>query len=289
MLVVPLVLWIFLLSLILVTAATRATTSRNDPRAFLRPQLFLWSGITVGIIAASYASASNPLGRGLALAAPVFTLAVLGGVIASELSARPPRGPVRTATLAARASRRYLPRALAGAVLASLIALGGLMLLGTLAASSDDLDRDGRALAYQCGELITGRVSPWPGTFYTAPLAAVLGAVIVQVAIGLWALAHRPPSSGDHAADNAERHRSASRIVAAAGLAITVPLAGYSLVMATAAHNVPTVEQGADCLPAWPSTVLPVLVATQAGAAIIAVWCLIVLLSPLSPSKQETR
>ncbi|WP_149360623.1 hypothetical protein [Lolliginicoccus suaedae] len=289
MVAAPLVLCIFLLSLILITTAARATSTSIHPRPFLRPRLFLWSGITVGIIAASWVSTTATLGRGPALAAPVLTLAVLGGVIAAEVSARRPRGPVRTASLTARAPRRYLPPALTGAVLASVLLLGVLMVLGARTASSDDLGRQSRTLVYRCGELIAGRVSPWPGTFYTVPLAEALGAVIVLSAIGLWALTHRPPTSLDPGTDTAERHRSASRIIAAAGLATAVPLAGYSLIMAAALRSVPAMQQGVACAPAWPGILVPALIATQIGAAILAIWCLAVLLAPLSPRTRETR
>lgn len=75
-----------------------------------------WAGVIGGMAAGGAAAASGALGRGLLLAAPVFGLCVLAGVVVGETSVRSPTGRTRMAALEVRRVRDYLPRGLAGAV-----------------------------------------------------------------------------------------------------------------------------------------------------------------------------
>src|SRR5215211_664299 len=81
------------------------------PQAVARRTAMLrWAGVTIGVIVGIIAARSGDLGMGLLMAAPLFGLCALVGVLAGELTVRPPRGPTRTAAVEVRRIRDYLPR-----------------------------------------------------------------------------------------------------------------------------------------------------------------------------------
>src|SRR4051812_34050856 len=73
------------------------------PRAVARRTAAMrWASVTIGAIVGLLVAGSGDLGVGLLLAAPVFGLCVLIGVLIGELTVRPPYGPTRTATVEVR-------------------------------------------------------------------------------------------------------------------------------------------------------------------------------------------
>jgi hypothetical protein len=144
-------------------------------------------GIGVGIVAAQL----DVLGRGLMLAVPLCALCVLVGVVIGELRITAPRGPVRSAGLEVRRIRDYLPRRLTRVVAAATVLLVLVLGMTTAAGSPDDLGRAGRTLARQCSALVGTAVGPWPGSFYTAPLATV---VLAGLVLAGWRCAARQPN-----------------------------------------------------------------------------------------------
>lgn len=241
-----------------------------------RTASFRVAGMITGLGAAAVAAASGLLGRGLLLAGPVFGLCVLAGVVAGEISVRPARGETRAAVVEVRRVRDYLPRGLATAVLAAAAVLLALVTVTTVTAGPDDLGRAGRALLLSCGPGAWQNHGPWPGSFYSAPLAAMVTAGLIAAGGGLRIIIRRARTGAAPdvvAADDALRRRAARTITGACGILVAVPLAGVCLVSAGALLSF-------SCQPAW---------WTYAGWALLALlipvvpligWCASVLLAP---------
>lgn len=224
-----------------------AVEAGDIPRAVARRTAVLrWAGVTVGMIVAVIAARSDDLGVGQLLAAPLFGLCALIGVLLGELTVRPPRGPTRTAALEVRRIRDYLPRRLSRVVASA----GGVLLIllaaTTSAGSPDDMGRPGRSLARQCTPNTFESHGPWPGLFYTGRLAVVVlvGLLIAYLAARTIVQRPRPGSTGGLAVDDALRKRSARVVTGAVGVLVAIPLAGVSL---TAAGSLLSIS----CAPTW--------------------------------------
>lgn len=205
-----------------------------------------WTGLTLGVAVAAVATGYDPLGRGVLLAAPLFGLCVLAGVVAGESRAVRPAGTTRRAALETRQIRHYLPRRPATAVAAAGAALAALLVATTAAGSADDLGRAGRSLAYHCGGMI-GSHGPWAGSFYSLPLALEVGVGVLIAALALYQVVGRPrpqADAGDLVPDDAERRRSATAVTGACGVLVTIPLLGVCLVTAAGLLASP-------CRPLW--------------------------------------
>ncbi|MDX6283373.1 MAG: hypothetical protein QOH03_4444, partial [Kribbellaceae bacterium] len=112
-----------------------------------------WAGVVVGVIAGGVVAWTVGLERGVLLAAPVFSLCVVVGVVLGELRTPRPAGPVRRAALETRSVWDYLPRRLAGSVAVAGVVELALLLWTTSVASADDMGRAGRSLSRTCGDL----------------------------------------------------------------------------------------------------------------------------------------
>lgn len=234
------------------------------------------AGVVIGLLAGGVAAYWDALGRGLLLAGPVFGLCVLAGVVAGELSVRPKEGQTRTAVLEVRRVRDYLPRGLATAVVGATAALAAIVTVTTVTAAADDLGRPGRDLVLSCGPGSQYSAGPWPGAFYSAPLAALVIAGLIAAAAALHAVIGRARTSADPgavAADDAVRQRAAWTITGACGVLVTLPLAGICLVSAGALLSVP-------CRPAWWTYAGWALIALMVPAVALLGWCATVLLAP---------
>lgn len=214
----------------------------------VRRRWFRGIGTLLGLLGGVIVAVTDALGRGLLLAAPVAALGLLLGVLVSEVSVRPPMGPRRTASLTVRRAVDYLPRPLTGVVAGTGVLLVGMMTATTLAGSSDDLGRVGRVLTVQCTANSSQSAGPWPGVFYTAPLAVLLLVGVLLALVVLHRVVARPPllrpaegvdaargtpSSRDLArADDVLRAQAARAVVAAVGVLLSLPLTGMALVTA---------------------------------------------------------
>lgn len=187
------------------------------------------------------------LGRGALLAAPLAALVVLLGVLAGELQGTA-RGPRRVATLEVRRTRDYLPRSLTAAVVLATGVLGLLLLATTLGGSADDLGRSGRALTRACGAGMTETHGPWAGTFYSAPLAAVVLMGLGAAFLVLRRVVLRPlvlsPDDPEGLGDEDRRRGSGRRVTAACGVMVTLPLTGLLVVTSSALL-------ATTCRPTW--------------------------------------
>ncbi|MFC4145793.1 hypothetical protein ACFO0M_05965 [Micromonospora mangrovi] len=234
----------FLLVALLARPSAEADTTPAAVRRTIRR--WRWTGLLLGVVVAAVAWDRDPLGRGVLLAAPLLALCVLAGVVVGETRAVRAAGSTRRAALETRRVRDYLPRVPGWTVVAAGGTLTALLAATTTAASADDLGRAGRSLAYDCGRY-AGSHGPWAGSFYSLPLAAVVGVGVLLAGLALRRVVGRPrpqDAVGDLVPDDAERRRSAAAVTGAAGLLLTVPLIGVSLVTAAGLLASP-------CRPVW--------------------------------------
>jgi hypothetical protein len=220
------------------------------------------------------------LGRGLLLAAPVFSLGVVLGVVLGELRAPRPLGPVRRAAVETRSVWDYLPRWPAAFVAVAGAAELVLLVWTTSMGSSDDQGRAGRSLTHVCGDLTTTK-SPWPGSFYSVPLGAAVVLGLLLAVVGLWRVVGRPrpvDGSGELVRDDQARRLSAAALTGACGVLITVPLLGASLV--TTASLVPM-----PCAPASWKLIGWGLLLLAAGWFALLVWSVRAILLPSGESR----
>ncbi len=202
------------------------------------------AGVAVGAVVGMVAAYQGGLGRGLLLAAPLFALCVLAGVLVGELLVGTPGGPVRQAALEVRRIRDYVPRALGSAVVAAGALLAVVLVVTTAAGSPDDMGRAGRDLVRRCSAVMAEGSGPWPGSYYAFPLSVVVLCGLLAAGVVLTRVVRRPRQSDDLAVDEALRRSAAGAVTAAVGLLIAVPLAGVSVVTAAALV-------GITCHPQW--------------------------------------
>ncbi|MEV0155968.1 hypothetical protein AB0H57_19805 [Micromonospora sp. NPDC050686] len=239
------------------------------------------AGLVLGVAAAGIAVEADDLGRGVLVAAPLFGLCVLAGVVTGEARAVRLPDPVRTAAVETRHLRHFLPGRAAAAVAAAGFALAALLALTTVAGSADDLGRAGRALSYACADF-AGRNGPWPGSFYSLPLSLVVGAGAVLAALALRRVVGRPrpvDDAGDLVRDDAERRRSARAVTGAGGLLVTLPLIGVSLTTASALLANP-------CRPLWWTVAASLLLLLVPGWLALLAWSAVaVVTTDVRPSR----
>ena len=231
------------------------------------------AGLGVGLLAAASSAQSGALGRGLVLAVPLLCLCVLLGVVAGELRVRPPAADVRAAALEVRSGRQYLPPVLPALVAAATVVLGALLTFTSAIATEDDLGRPGRALGRACSAVSAELRSPWPGSFYALPLAAVVLAGLALAAVALVSVARRPRQGEDPLLDDALRRQAATAVVAAVGLLVTVPLVGTGVPAAAGLLQVCAAPAGWTAAGSALLVVIPLAVALGA-------WCAAQLLVP---------
>ncbi|MFV2088800.1 hypothetical protein [Micromonospora sp. LOL_021] len=139
--------------------------------------------------------ADQGAGQGLLLAAPLFGLCTLVGVLAGELTVRPPRGSTRTAAVEVRRIRDYLPRRFGQVVAVAGGVLLVLLTATTTAGDPDDMGRAGRALTRQCATGLFESRTPWPGSYYTSGLAVVVLVGLLMAYLVLRPIVRRPRSA----------------------------------------------------------------------------------------------
>lgn len=192
------------------------------------------AGLGIGLAAAAAtltAAPPNWLGLEAALAAPAFTLCLLAGVLIGELSGTIPTGPDRAAPIEVRSVRSYLPRFMTGSAVALGAALAILLTVTSRMGTADDMSRAGRFLTLTCQDLEASS-GPWPGVYYSLPIAASILIGIAVAAPALHAVTRRRrPAAGDavRAVDDDARRASARTIVAACGVLVAAPLTGTGL------------------------------------------------------------
>lgn len=235
--------------------------------------------LLAGIAITLPAAAAWTLGRGLMLAPAAFAAAqVVAVLIADRVSYDAVRSP-GVAGLEVRRVRDYLPRGLTALTVLAAAALAAALTWTTAVASPDDLGRAGRALTYRCVDGCgLARISPWPGSFYSAPLAVGLG-VVAALALAAVTITVRRPRNGADASvtviDDAVRRRSVETVVAALGLAISASLTGVAMVAGLRLLADADVPSGGSL-----TTGAALLTFAGAGSCVVMLCCAVSLLLP---------
>lgn len=265
------------------TAPAEAVTAALSQGVIRRTTGWRWAGLIGGLAAGSAVAASGALGRGLLLAAPLFALCVLAGVVVGETSIQAPRGHTRIAAVEVRRVRDYLPRPLATAVLAAAALLLVLLTVTTMTGAADDLDRSGRVLVLQCSTNLRESAGPWPGAFYSVPLAAMVAVGLGTALAALRFVIRRPRAGADPAAvaaDEILRQRAGRTVTGACGILVALPLAGCCFLTAVALQSL-------SCRPTWLTFAAWSTLALVPAALALISWCAVVLLSPTRGTSLE--
>lgn len=250
-----------------------------------RSAAWRWGGIATGGLVACAAALSGALGRGMLLAAPLFGLFVLLGVLCAELSVRAPTATARQATIKIRRSRDYLPRRPAEAVMMATGVLTALLVVTTATGTADDMGRAGRALARQCTPASSQAHTPWAGSYYSYPLAAILAAGLVAAAFTVRAVVMRP-RPGDPAvvtiADDLLRRRAGYTVTGAIGVLVSIPLIALSLVTSAALLSI-------SCRPVWWTVAAWSLIALAPAWVALLAWSGLAVVFPSRAAAQPAR
>ncbi len=201
-----------------------------------------WIGLGLGGLALVLVF---PLGRmsQLALAGPpVAGIVAITAILVGQRIARGAAQQAGSASIERRGPGDYLPSGLGISVLVALALLAATAGFTTAVAAPDARGVAGRALSgdwveevFENGAYLTIPMSetrsPFPGSFYTIPMAIALLALLLMAGIALVAIAARPRNGADPElvrVDDALRRITAEGVVAATGLAIGLDLAGVS-------------------------------------------------------------
>jgi hypothetical protein len=214
---------------------------------------------------------------GLLLAGPIFCLVMAAGSLATELLVRPVAAPRRRPTLAARHFPQYVDRPQLIAVCALFAVAVGILTTTAFFGYADDKGRPGRWLFLSNPDPRFGSsIILWPGAYYALPLLAALGLTLLMTSIALRRIAARPRTvTADGAADpvvadERARRRSATVVLAAAGVAAAAALCGAGMVAASGLA-------GAEA----PWNVLGMFLwVVVAAAAAVGAWSAAVLVTP---------
>jgi hypothetical protein len=252
-------------------------------RSALRTRLV---ALVLGLIVAVPVATFGRLGQGLVLVPAVFAAIQVLGVLTGDLVGRHDARTPGSAGLEVRRARDLLPARLT--LLTTLVAgaLAVLLTWATVTASPDDLGRAGRRLSYTCAEDCTSAaLGPWPGSFYSIPMALALLGVAAIAALAVLVTVRRPRNGSDVEilrVDDAVRRRSVESVVASLGIAVSASLAGTGLVAGLGLVGESRAPLGLQ-LAGW--------VALAAGLAALAVlaWCSVLLAVPGGPVAAESH
>jgi hypothetical protein len=270
-------IFVIALSVLVMSGRSAAPGVPHEPRDAVvraRGRTTAWrvTGLALGMVSAALLLATPPswLGLGSALAGPALAFCLLAGVIAGELLGRAPAGVTRTAVLEVRSPLAFVPRRLLIGVAVTGGVLAALLSATSAVASSDDQGRVGRALTTVCNPEVSSTVGPWPGVFYSGPIAASVLIGLLLAGLAARAIARRPRPGTDgagRAVDDELRRTSGRAITAAAGVLVTVPLAGTALF---AGHALVTVGCGPTAIRPLGLTAFALAVVAAASSAIFA-------------------
>ncbi|MEU8005111.1 hypothetical protein AB0B66_28480 [Catellatospora sp. NPDC049111] len=223
------------------------------------------AGIALGVAVAWQTAVHLPLGRGYALAGPAFAVVLLLTALAAERFApRPAATGPRSASLAVRRIRDYLPVYPTWVAALGTVLLVALLATTTAVGVADDLGRAGRAITNRCGDQLQTN-TPWPGSYYSIPILVATGACLALAAVALQAVARRPRFAGDDGA----RRRAAEVIISGYGIAVLTPLAGVAL---AAVHGAMTIR----CFDRHPGMDSALTVASVAAVGLVVFWVYLV-------------
>lgn len=241
-------------------------------------------GVVVGFFAAQVPT--GRYGSGSMLGPTVFGTCVLVAVVLGETLVRPRPGTgVRSASLGVRRVRDYAPRTWIP-VAVVVVMTAALLLLTTLTASPDSPGGEARAVSCTRG-VFSSTASPYPGSYYSAPLALALLVVLAVAGLAARQVVLRPRGRGDVGGDDALRRRSFRVVVAATGVAVGSSYIGVATTAATALHTLGNQEN--YCAPGWGGPVATVLGVSILPVAVLVTGCALLLLRPGTPRERQVR
>ncbi len=227
-----------------------------------------WAGLLIGAVATRIVGQAwdAEADIGVLYAIVAFGLCAIMGVLAGDALTARPRGPVRTAGLAPRQVRDYVPPRMTPFLIAQAGVVVVLVVAAAILARSDEASRAGHPLAFACQDGSVIGIRSWPGVHNGLPILTCLA---VSTAACLWSLtwiARRP-------GDDQTRHDSALTVVAAWGLLVSALLLGIAStvsgdLMSTTCDGT-LVRIGAALL--WPTALV---------ALVTVSWCLFTVISP---------
>lgn len=283
--------------LVLVTVLAIAVAIRAHRRAAVaavrptsewrRVRLTRLGSIAAGVVAATMTWQLGSFGRGPMLAPAVFGLLVVLGVGLGETVVRPARpAGLRSASMTPRRLREYLPRVPAALAVIVVGMITVLLTFTTLTASRDDYTGVMRALS--CDNLrVGGSHTPYPGSYYSLPLAVLLVLVLALAGLASRQAIVRPRGlATDDWGDDALRRRSLDVIVSAVGIAVGVPYIGLALTAGGALRTLG--DSTPSCAPTWMQPVGTVVMLSALVALVVVVACLSRLLGG-TPQVVRTR
>ncbi len=235
-------------------------------------------GLIGGLALAWVVFERGSYGSGPMLAPAVLGLCVLVAAAVGETVVRPPRpvGP-RSASVRARRVVDYLPPVTTRLVAGLTGLTAATMVLTTLTSGYDEYTHGMRALVCQAGSFSSAR-TPYPGSYYTLPLAGLLVIVLAVAVIAAHQVVRRPRGMArTEEGDDALRRGSLRVIVAATGIAVSAPAVGIASTAGWAMKGL--ADQQPSCAPAWMGPTGTALLVLALVALVVACWCLALLLS----------
>lgn len=243
-------------------------------------------GLVLGLAACVLMVPLGELGRFTLAGPPVAGIVAIIAILAGQYSAHRAALTPGVAGLERRSWTHYPNRRAVGEVVGALAVVALVAGYTTSQASADDMGRVGRALRTVCSvtvwtegvtseHLETSTSSPFPGSFYTVPLAVAVGLLVLATLIAGIQVGRRPRDGSDAElvrVDDALRRMTAEGIVASAGLG----LSGSLLLVSASAY------QQFGHAPCTVSNVASsyVLAAVALGALVFALRSFVVILVP---------
>lgn len=250
-LVLPFALLIGLVAALVVAAVARrhALTVGADEHVHLvayarRARAWRLAALALAVLACV---AVPVLGLGGSDTAPAVVPAVAGILVVAliglgEASFRRPMTITRSADLRPRRLGDLVPRGWLVTATGALLALAGVLVVGTLYGSADDLGRAGRAITVVC-DGVTSTRTPWPGSHYALPIALATAVSVLVAVVTCVVIARRPsPAAESTALDTGLRRWSIAGVLQALTLVACVTLTPVLVLMAIGAR-------GSDCAP----------------------------------------
>lgn len=182
-------------------------------------------GLIVGVLAAALVAPLGRWGQGVFVAPLVVALGLLAAMTASEMLVwRTARTP-GSASLERRTSRDYVSRPRLGVLAGFTAGLAALWLwcAARQNTSPNEFGATGRGWTQVRPDGTSSGGSPFPGTFYSLPAAALVVVLVVLLVLGLALVVSRPRNGADAtvvAVDDDARRRSADAMIATVTLGI---------------------------------------------------------------------
>ena len=255
-------------------ARHRAAVAAVRPgQEWRRVRLTRVGGILAGVVAAVLTWRLDSFGRGPMLAPAVFGLLVVLGVGLGETVVRPRQSTgVRSASMTPRRVGAYLPRTSTALAATMLTMTTVLLTFTTVTAGRDDYSRAMRALTCDNARVGSSR-TPYPGSYYSVPLALLLVVVLVVAALAARQAIVRPRGlATDDSGDDALRRRSLEVIVSAVGIAVSAPYVGLALTAGGALQGLG--DSRPSCAPPWMQPVGTVVSLSALVAVVVVMVCL---------------